>query len=50
MMVSGKYYEFAGPLYDQSGKLRMPKGKSCTIHDLYTMDWLVRGVVGSRKG
>ncbi len=25
--VAGKFNEFAGPLYDQSGKLRVPKGK-----------------------
>ena len=24
---NGSFYEFAGPLYDQSGKLRVPKGK-----------------------
>jgi basic membrane protein A len=46
----GSFYEFAGPLYDQSGKLRVPKGKKLTVKDLYAMDWLVKGVVGSAKG
>jgi basic membrane protein A len=44
------FYEFAGPLYDQSGKLRVPKGKKLTVKDLYSMDWLVKGVIGSPKG
>jgi basic membrane protein A len=49
-MISGKFYEFTGPLYDQKGKLRVPKGKKLTVKDLYAMNWLVRGVIGSAKG
>jgi basic membrane protein A len=49
-IVSGTFYEFRGPLYDQSGKLRVAKGKSLTVKDLYAMDWLVKGVIGSPKG
>jgi basic membrane protein A len=44
---SGKFYEFAGPLYDQSGKLMVPKGKRLGIKELYSIQWLVKGVVGS---
>jgi basic membrane protein A len=47
---TGKFYEFAGPLYDQKGKLRVPKGKKMTVRDLYAMNWLVKGVIGSPKG
>jgi basic membrane protein A and related proteins len=47
---TGKFYEFAGPLYDQKGKLRVPKGKRLTVKDLYSMNWLVKGVIGSPKG
>jgi basic membrane lipoprotein Med (substrate-binding protein (PBP1-ABC) superfamily) len=47
---NGSFYEFAGPLYDQSGKLRVPKGKRMTVNDLYGMSWLVKGVIGSPKG
>jgi hypothetical protein len=32
---NGTFYEFEGPLYDQSGKLRVPKGKRLTVKDLY---------------
>jgi len=49
-LIKGKFYEFTGPLYDQKGKLRVPKGKRLTVKDLYAMNWLVRGVIGSAKG
>jgi basic membrane protein A len=49
-IVKGTFYEFAGPLYDQSGKLRVKKGQKMTVKDLYAMNWLVKGVVGSPKG
>src|SRR5205807_3480555 len=47
---NGSFYEFTGPLYDQSGKLRVTKGKRLTVTDLYSMNWLVKGVIGSPKG
>ena len=49
-MKSGSFYEFTGPLYDQSGKLRLAAGKKLTVPDLYSIDWLVKGVEGSAKG
>lgn len=49
-IVKGTFYEFAGPLYDQKGKLRIPKGKRMSVKDLYGMNWLVKGVIGSAKG
>jgi basic membrane protein A and related proteins len=47
---TGKFYEFTGPLRDQKGKLRVPKGKRMTVPQLYSMNWLVKGVIGSPKG
>ena len=45
---SGKFYEFEGPLYDQKGKLMVPAGKRLKVlPDLYSMQWLVRGVIGN---
>jgi basic membrane protein A len=44
---SGKFNEFCGPVYDQSGKVRIPKGKCASIKELYSMQWLVKGVIGS---
>ena len=49
-IVNRKFYEFTGPLYDQKGKLRVKKGKRMTVKQLYAMDWLVKGVIGSPKG
>jgi basic membrane protein A and related proteins len=47
--------EFVGPLYDQSGKLRVKKGQKMQVlkggtNSLYGMNWLVKGVIGSPKG
>src|SRR3954452_1501404 len=47
---NGTFYEFAGPLYDQGGKLRVAKGKKLSVRYLYAMNWLVRGVIGPPKG
>ena len=44
------FYEFTGPLYDQSGKLRVPAGKKLNLQQLYSMNWLVKGVIGSPTG
>jgi basic membrane protein A and related proteins len=54
-LANGSYYEFQGPLYDQSGKLRVPKGTKMQVltggtNSLYGMNWLVKGVIGSPKG
>jgi basic membrane protein A and related proteins len=45
---SGKFSVFQGPLYDQKGKLMVPAGKRLKVlPDLYSMQWLVKGVIGS---
>lgn len=49
-IVNGSFNPFSGPLYDQGGKLKVPKGTTLTVKDLYAMNWLVRGVEGSAKG
>ncbi len=43
-LINGTFYD------DQKGKLRVPKGKRLTVKDLYAMNWLVKGVIGSAKG
>jgi basic membrane protein A and related proteins len=47
---NGSFSEFTGPLYDQKGKLRVPKGKTLTVKQLYAINWLVKGVQGSATG
>jgi len=49
-LINGTFYEFRGPLYDQSGKLRVKKGQKLTVKELYAMNWLVKGTIGSAKG
>ena len=54
-MKNGTFNEFTGPLYDQSGKLRVPKDVEMQVlkggtNSLYGMNWLVKGVIGSAKG
>ncbi len=49
-LKAGSFYEFAGPLYDQSGKLRVAKGAKLSVTQLYAINWLVKGVIGSAKG
>ena len=49
-LKAGTFYEFEGPLYDQSGKLRVKKGVRLTVTQLYAIDWLVKGIEGSAKG
>jgi basic membrane protein A len=49
-IVSGKWNEFSGPISDQSGKLRIKAGSRASHADLMTMNYLVKGVIGSPKG
>lgn len=50
--IDGKLDVFAGPIKDQHGKERIPKGKSLTYtdKDLVEMEWLVEGVAGELPG
>jgi basic membrane protein A len=46
-IVSGKFSVFQGPIYDQSGKLKVKPGQELRLlQDLYTMQWLVKGMIG----
>lgn len=48
-ILSAPNMEFAGPIYDNTGKLRVPKGKTLTDAEQLSMDWLVKGVEGKVK-
>ena len=43
--------EFAGPIYDQAGKLRVAKGKVLSDAEQLSLDmnWFVKGVIGKAK-
>ena len=40
----GSYDVFTGPIADQSGKERVPKGERMKDADMLVMDWYVKGV------
>ena len=47
---NGSFYEFAGPIENQAGKVVVPKGKRLSVAQLYAVNWLVKGVIGSPTG
>ena len=49
-LINGSFYEFAGPLNDQSGAVKVPSGTKLTLDQILTMDWVVQGVIGNPKG
>ena len=50
LIESGKWNEFSGPILDQKGKVEIAKGHRPSFNDLYSMSYLVKGVIGSPKG
>ncbi len=46
-IIAGAFNEFAGPIIDQRGTLRIPKGGAVTDADQLSMNWFVKGVVGT---
>jgi basic membrane protein A len=42
----GSYEVFTGPIADQSGKERVPKGERMKDGDMLVMDWYAQGVQG----
>ena len=47
-LANGKHV-FEGPLYDQEGTLRVKEGEVPSDGDLWGMDWLLQGIVGTTK-
>jgi simple sugar transport system substrate-binding protein/basic membrane protein A len=45
--ILGGWSPFTGPIYDQTGKLQVPKGKVATGKQLAGLSYLVKGVVGT---
>ncbi|WP_459936363.1 BMP family ABC transporter substrate-binding protein [Desulfonatronum parangueonense] len=46
---SGETDVFVGPVLDQKGEVRIPEGVRATDEEMLTMDWFVRGVVGTTQ-
>ena len=49
-LIAGSFYEFTGPLKDQSGAIKVPDGAKLQLSDILGMDWFVQGVIGNPKG
>lgn len=49
-LEDGSFYEFTGPLTDQSGKVRVADGTKMTLDEILSMDWFVKGVEGNPAG
>jgi len=47
---NGSFYEFTGPITDQSGSTHVAAGTKLALNDLFSMDWFVQGVIGSPTG
>jgi basic membrane lipoprotein Med (substrate-binding protein (PBP1-ABC) superfamily) len=43
---AGELNVFAGPIYDTTGKVRVPEGETLPVPKILSMDWGVRGVRG----
>lgn len=49
-LASGEKQIYAGPLSDNTGKLRIPQGETLSLNDASAkIDWLVKGVEGNTK-
>ncbi len=48
-LESGEFYEFTGPLNDQSGAEKVADGEKMTLEQILAMDWFVEGIEGNPK-
>lgn len=46
MIINSSWDVFAGPIYDQDGKLRVPAGQEMSESELLEFNWLVEGIIG----
>ncbi len=46
-IVKGTFDPFSGPIYDQSGAVKIAQGQKATDDQLLSIDWFVKGVEGS---
>lgn len=46
-ILDGNLEVFTGPIYDNTGELRVAEGEVMTIEEILAMDWFVQGVNGT---
>jgi basic membrane protein A and related proteins len=44
---SGSFHVLSGPIYDQSGALKVPQGQTMSLKDALAWQWFVQGVEGT---
>jgi len=44
--IDGAFAPFTGPVRDQNGEVRIPEGEEASLDQLFSMDYLVEGVIG----
>ena len=49
IIEAGKIVVFAGPITDQDGNIKVAEGEVLTDDLMSSVDWFVKGVVGSPK-
>ena len=47
LIITHKFDPFQGPIYDQKGTLKVKKGQVLSDKDKLSLQWFVKGVVGS---
>ncbi len=47
LIIAHKFDPFQGPIYDQKGNLKVKKGQTLSDKDKLSLQWFVKGVVGS---
>ncbi len=47
LIIAKKYDPFEGPIYDQKGNLKVKKGQILSDKDKLSLQWFVKGVVGT---
>ncbi|MDR5684432.1 MAG: BMP family ABC transporter substrate-binding protein [Armatimonadota bacterium] len=45
-ITDGTFQVFRGPLADQTGRVRVPSGKTMELREILGFDWLLRGIEG----
>lgn len=46
-IISGDLEPFTGPISDQDGEVKVPKGTTMTDDEIWNMGWFVKGVIGT---
>jgi basic membrane protein A len=46
---AGRIVVFAGPITDQDGSIKVMEGEVLTDEQMSSVDWFVKGMVGSSK-